>query len=329
VLDLGEWRDDRSYLRPVFLGGLATAAIALGDAQLCEELAAELAELAESCAVNGAVVCFMGSNAHRAGMLAAALGRYEQARSLLLRALTVHERLGARAWEAETCLELSLLPEPVEEVERYRARALELAAELNLGGIARRLARPGHAAGCDAALARDGDVWEVRFRGATVRLRDRKGLHDLATLVSQPGVDVHVLRLAGDALHEANVAGPLLDAQAREEYRRRLAELDSEVSRADEDHDIVRRERAEMEREALLEELRRATGMGGRDRGFGSDAERARKAVAARLRDVIHRIAVVLPELGAHLERSIHTGVFCRYEPDAAVTWRVERSRRT
>ena len=202
VLDLGDWRDDRSYLRHVFLGGLATAAIALGDAPLCEELAAELVELAKSCAVNGAVVCFMGSNAHRAGMLAAALGRFEQARSLLLRALAVHERLGARAWEAETCMELYLLPKSGEEVERHRARALQLAAELSLGGIARRLAGAGAAGGCEATLTRDGDVWEVRFRAPRCGCGTAKGLHDLAILVSQPGVDVHVFRLAGDALHE-------------------------------------------------------------------------------------------------------------------------------
>ena len=325
VLDLGDWRDDRSYLRTVFLGGLATAAVALGNVRLCEELLAELVELAESCAVNGAVVCFMGSNAHRAGMLAAALGRDEQARSLLLQALTVHQRLGARAWEAETCTELCLLPGSSEEAEWQRARALELARELGLQGIVRRLAAPAGAGSRDAVLALDGDVWELRFRGSTARLRDRKGFHDLATLVSQPGVDVHVLRLAGDALHEAHVADPLLDARAREDYRRRLVEVDSEIARADGDHDIGRRERAEMEREALLHELRRATGMSGRDRGFGNDSERARKAVAARLRDVIQRIAVVLPELGVHLERSIRTGAFCRYEPDVAVRWRVGR----
>lgn len=325
VLDLGDWREDRSYLRPVFLGGLATAAVALGDTGLCEELLAELLELADSCAVNGAVVCFMGSNAHRAGILAAAVGRSEQARSLLLRALAVHRRLGARAWEAESCTELCLLAGPPHQAQQHRIRALELADELGLRFIAHRLAGPTGAGGCDAVLALEGDVWQVRYRGRAARLHDRKGLHDLATLVSQPGVDVHVLRLAGDALQETHVANPLLDAQAREEYRRRLADLDSEVSRADDEHDIGRRERAAMERDALLDELRRATGMGGRDRGFGSEAERARKAVAARLRDAIQRIGEVLPELGGHLERSIRTGGYCRYEPDVAVAWTVGR----
>ncbi|MDP8937645.1 MAG: hypothetical protein M3O23_07950, partial [Actinomycetota bacterium] len=72
----------------------------------------------------------------------------------------------------------------------------------------------------------------------------------------------------------------------------------------------------------LLDELRRATGHGGKDRGLGpSTVERARKAVTARLRDTIGRIEAVLPELGSHLDRSIVTGTYCRYQPTEPLTW--------
>lgn len=56
-------------------------------------------------------------------------------------------------------------------------------------------------------------------------------------------------------------------------------------------------------------------------------AERARKAVQARLRDVITRIAQLAPELGSHLERSIATGLQCVYEPERPVRWHVETKR--
>jgi hypothetical protein len=44
-------------------------------------------------------------------------------------------------------------------------------------------------------------------------------------------------------------------------------------------------------------------------------AERARKAVTARIRDAIRRITDAHPELGAHLDRTVRTGTTCRYEP--------------
>ena len=71
-----------------------------------------------------------------------------------------------------------------------------------------------------------------------------------------------------------------------------------------------------------MAELGRGTGLVGRQRGLGASAgERARKAVTARLRDAVRRIAEVLPELGAHLDRSVVTGVRCRYTGDEA--WHV------
>jgi hypothetical protein len=62
-----------------------------------------------TCAVNGALVCFMGAHAHRVGLLYAALGQPVPARSWLTKALQIHRRLGARAWEIESCVELAAL----------------------------------------------------------------------------------------------------------------------------------------------------------------------------------------------------------------------------
>ncbi len=76
------------------------------------------------------------------------------------------------------------------------------------------------------------------------------------------------------------------------------------------------------EREALITELSRAAGLAGRDRPLGaSTTERARKAVTARIREAISRIEAVVPELGAHLDRSVRTGTVCRYEPAEQLTW--------
>ncbi len=98
-------------------------------------------------------------------------------------------------------------------------------------------------------------------------------------------------------------------------YRRRIADLDEERIDAERTHDLGRERRAADEREQLLIELRRATRPGGSSRQLGSTtAERARKAVSGRIRDAIRHIHDVLPELGAHLDRTVRTGGSCRYD---------------
>jgi len=287
VLALDEWRTDRSYLWSVFVGELATAAIALDDRPLCTVLLADLLPLADTCAVNGALVCFMGAHAQRVGLLHAALGEPERAATWLNRARETHRRLGARAWEAESGAALDAL-----------------------GGAAAPVtddARPG--------LVRKGDVWQVSYRGRSAFVADVKGMHDLAALLGRPGADLPALELAGAALADG-AADPVLDRAALAAYKRRLAELDDELDTAGAHSDLARRQRAADEREHLLAELRRATRPGAGSRRLGpSAAERARKAVTARIRDAIRRVGAVLPDLGAHLDRSVRTGTTCRYEP--------------
>ena len=190
VLALPDWRADRSYLWSVFVGELAAAAIALDDRPLCTELLDDLLPVANSCAVNGALVCFMGTHAHRIGLLYAALGQAAEARQWLRQALDTHRTLGARAWEAETSAALAALGSDDAHED---------------------------AAGADPpALHRVGDMWQASFRGRTAHLRDAKGLHDLAALLSRPGVDLHALELAGAApagLH-ATAGDPVLDRAA-------------------------------------------------------------------------------------------------------------------
>ncbi len=323
VMAIGTWRDDRSYFWSVFVGGMATAAVRLGDQAMCAQLLAELEPVTGVCGVNGALVCFMGSNAHWAGILARALGRTEDARRWLEHALAVHRRLGAPVWEAESSLELAALGTAGNHAER----AAQLAAELGLPGVAARLAasrgaRPAEAAdGADAELRRDGELWRVRYQGSSAHLRDLKGMADLRMLLARPGTDVHVLELVGAGNHERD-SGTLLDATARAAYRRRLTELDEDMAAAQDDHDMGRAQQLDTQRAALIAELRRAGGLARRSRPLGaSTTERARKAVTARLREAIHRIEVVLPELGAHLDRSVVTGTTCRYEPATQVTW--------
>ena len=192
-------------------------------------------------------------------------------------------------------------------------------------------ATPGvHDAARSAAMRRDATQWVFTTPLGDVRLPDSNGLGQLARLLTTPGVEVSAVELAGRA-HTPVAAGlgPSLDAQAKRAYRQRLLELQVEVDDAETVNDLVRGERAHAEMDALMRELRRAVGLGGRDRPTGSDAERARINVARSLRRAIAAVTEQAPLLGTHLAESVRTGGQCIYlpEPAAALSWTVDAAR--
>jgi hypothetical protein len=110
--------------------------------------------------------------------------------------------------------------------------------------------------------------------------------------------------------------GALVDRPALAAYRRRLAELDEELDEARSWADPVRLDRLEDERAALLAEVGRATGLGGRARVSGDAGERARVAVRKAIAAAIARIGEVDAPLARLLRDTVSTGGRCRYDPD-------------
>ncbi|GEL25285.1 hypothetical protein PSU4_42390 [Pseudonocardia sulfidoxydans NBRC 16205] len=198
------------------------------------------------------------------------------------------------------------------------AVGLDGAAGAALGERTRRWAgaAPAPASGADATFRRCGEIWTVGWQGREVRLRDSKGMRDLAVLLARPGREVTVHELTG-----ARVAAPAVevaDRTAIAAYRSRLRELAAEIDDAG-----PRGARAAAERDALLAELGAVTGLGGRPRTAGSDVERMRKAVGNRIRQALARIDAADPDLGRHLAVSVRTGTSCRYAPDRDVHWQL------
>lgn len=187
---------------------------------------------------------------------------------------------------------------------------------------------PSPVAGRDAnRFARDGEVWELTFAGETVRLKDTKGLRDIARLLRNPDREVHCLELMGSPVNECDM-GPVIDGAARRAYQRRRRELQADLDDAEAAHDLARADSARDELEWLIDQLTAATGLGGRPRRTGASAERARSAVRWRISAAMRRIATAHPVLGRHLERSIRTGTCCVYQPADPVAWRLsERSK--
>ncbi|SDI96067.1 AAA ATPase domain-containing protein [Actinokineospora alba] len=178
-----------------------------------------------------------------------------------------------------------------------------------------------------AELRRDGRVWHVAFRGRRATVQHSKGMADLATLVTRPGHEVHVLDLVeaggGPARREVGAdSGPVLDRQARTAYQARLRELEEDIGAAASDADLGRVSTLTAERDFLLAELAGALGLSGRDRVMGDPAERARKAVTMRIATAQRAIAESHPELARHLHLAVSTGRFCCYRPERPVAWR-------
>ena len=286
------------------------AALLTADAELvaivrdrprCAALYERLRPLADQFAVVASAVFTTGPIALQLGLLATALERWDDAARHLRDAVARCDRLGARLHGDRARTELERLP-----AARGRVSGRGEASELR----------------------RDGEVWTLVFAGRAAQLRDAKGLRDLAVLLAAPGQEVAAVDLVAGPAQPVQALGadPVLDERARAAYRARLGELDDELAQADAHHDIERSARLAAERDALIDELARATGLHGRRRRLGDTAERARTTVTARIRDAIGRIERAHPELGRHLRVSIFTGTRCAYRPAETVRWHISQS---
>jgi hypothetical protein len=182
----------------------------------------------------------------------------------------------------------------------------------------------------ESVFIRQADYWAIRYQGQTAILKATRGLNCLGYLLRHPGQDVHVSELLGTPIGGDGVTvglqggEPILDSQAKAEYKQRINELRNEVGEAERFNDSYRASRARNEMNAIARQLAVAVGLGGRDRRSSSEAERARSAVTKRIKEAINRIADVMPPLGRHLAARIKTGYFCSYNPhpDRPVAWK-------
>jgi hypothetical protein len=162
------------------------------------------------------------------------------------------------------------------------------------------------------------------------------GMRYLARLLADPGREFHVLDLVSSGgapsaspsvttdpaltLSGRGDSGPMLDAQAKDAYRRRLEEIDEDLEDARLMSDLGRVAQGDAERDFLLRELSRAVGLSGQERRAGSASERARVSVTRAVRHAMSRIREHDPALGEHLDRAIRTGTYCAYLPDSRIT---------
>ncbi len=171
------------------------------------------------------------------------------------------------------------------------------------------------------SFIRKGEMWEIKFKGKTVLLKDAKGFRDIANLLANPNQDIHCNELMGSTLEA--IGSKLIDQQAKQEYQKRINELQEEIRSAEEMNDLSSLPKLNEEYDRLLEHLSNALGLAGKIREKGSSVEKARSAVTWRIRSTVKRIEKAHPELAKHLNTSIKTGTLCAYRPELDVKWKI------
>ena len=314
------------------LAHLASVAARINDVDLCARLYEALLPDAGYVVTHGGAAAAFGLVTHYLGITAAGAGRLDCALNHLEEACGRYEEMGALPWLANGRADLaSVLRSRRGEGDESQAMALETQAlkaarVLEMTVLVDRLERAAKASERTWILERDGADWILRAGKEHTRFRDSRGMHFLVALLRHPGADVHSLDLvAGGAGLVVGHGASLLDADAKAAYRRRLAALESELEAADRAGDRSRAEEAINEKEALMAELRRATGLGGRDRRAAAESERARVNVTRSLKLALEHIEQAAPLAGAHLRASIRTGASCRYQPTdgGPASWKV------
>lgn len=307
-------------------GFLAWIHAACGRPDEARTLLAELAEVAENfpwCLVSAEAVCFLGDVAlaerfypalcrharenslfwgpfgsvvigptqRIAGDVARLLGRIDEAQRWYREAVALGERMRAPVFVTLAARGLAALELPPD-----RAPAGSRAAAID-----------------DITLVPDGELWRITSStGVAFHLKDSKGLHYVAQLLSRPGQEIHVTQLA--ALGElAGDGAAVLDDRAKREYKARIETLRAELDEAESFGDAARAERLQVELDAIANQLARAVGIGRRDRKLGSQVERVRINVQRRIRDAVERIAACDPALGRYLAATLKTGNFCAF----------------
>jgi tetratricopeptide (TPR) repeat protein len=297
---------------------LAFVAAWTGDTSAAAQLREALLPYQGRLAVFGGANTCMGPVSFFLGLLATRLGLLDEAVSCLDEAAAFAEQAGAlpslalSLQAAAAALSLRQAPGDRQQASACQARAREIAERLGVPGLPGRLTPTAGR----WSLQRDGEDWLLQAGSERARLRDSRGLHYLRALLAAPGSDIPALDLVvGRPGLAPSDSGPLLDATARSSYRHRIRQLDADLAAADRAGDSTAAEKAHRQREALISELRRATGLAGRPRRATADAERARVNVTRTLRATIDHITMAAPIAGAHLASSIRTGTTCRYQP--------------
>jgi tetratricopeptide (TPR) repeat protein len=190
---------------------VAEACGRLGDKDRAAVLYEQLMPHAKRCVVVEYGIACLGSTSRHLGILAAALGRWNDAESHFQDAVETHRRMGALPWLARTQDQyghMLLARDRGGDAERAAALIAGAAAsyrQLEMTGFALRFAAQpmdplGGAGGGRAPLFRnEGGSWLIAYAGESFRLAPMRGLAYIAQLLANPGAEIGAAQLFADA----------------------------------------------------------------------------------------------------------------------------------
>jgi len=281
------------------------------------------------------VACF-GSAQHALGVAALTTGDAAQAVTHLRAA--VRDNLSIGHWPAATLSRARLAQAlavrgsraDAAEAQRELSTATEDAAGLGMTLPAYQQRNPTARArrGNQQPLGcrRHGSKWVVEFGERTATVKDCLGMGYLATLLANPGSEISAARLAAGpgllSLAAADSAAsshqPILDETAMRSYRQRLGDLQADVDACHASGDTAGADKAQTELDWLINELKTASGLAGRQRTFTNTDELARISVSKAIRRALQHITTADATIGQQLRDTITTGQRCSYRPNPA-----------
>ncbi|MFG1997563.1 hypothetical protein ACGFNU_00255 [Spirillospora sp. NPDC048911] len=320
--DLADLPRSSSWLLTMYC--VVETAYLLQDAETAERAYALLTPYAQLPVVASLAITCMGSVQHSLGLAALTAGDVDRAITHLDEAVSANLALGH--WPAVTLSRMRLGQALAcrdgahdETARRELALAAQEAAAMGMRlPVAPDEPAPVTAERDTAAhCVRHGRHWRITLGGRTVQVEDCVGMRHLAVLLANPGTDIAAIDLAAGAETPlpGDSAQPILDDQAKRQYRQRLDQLQADIDEYELAGDTVRATAATTERDWLVAELAATAGLAGRTRRFADGAERARIAVGKAIRRALDRVAAADPDLGAELRAAVQTGRHCCYRP--------------
>ena len=113
----------------------------------------------------------------------------------------------------------------------------------------------------------------------------------------------------------------ILDKEVAAHLRTELQNIENRLQQASFNNDLAAQKQLNLEKEAILGQLRSAFGLGGTPRKMGDDNERHRKSVCNRIEHAITRISDKHSSLAQHLDCFISRGKALSYNPVPDVNW--------
>lgn len=170
-------------------------------------------------------------------------------------------------------------------------------------------------------------VWLVVFDGKSsyVPHREATGLAYIQHLLARPHSEIPVEHLekmvSGDLpLHAVLVGEAAVTSEALSKVRAKRADLEREMDRAVRENDDASQNRIRTDLERIDAAIRRTSGLNGRVRRVGDDAERLRTRITHAIRNAIRVLDGEPAPVTAHL-KCLKLGRVMSYRPDISIPW--------